>query len=185
MKNNAPEKNKYGYEGDAAKQLTRIAYKIQVYEPAKKDADKLYVKADGTGYILAKGAANGTEFFIKENNELKAQSEMRAEGEAVSYYALVEKALDKAAGVKHPSLMLSHEDLTSSTTDLDNSVAAFAFIDVRMASIVAWVRASLMTSRTISLIPLYSICHWSRLASCMRTRQTAQPLMATRWLKIA
>ena len=129
LKNNAPEKNKYGYEGDAAKQLTRIAYKIQVYEPAKKDADKLYVKADGTGYILAKGAANGTEFFIKENNELKAQSEMRAEGEAVSYYALVEKALDKAAGVKHPSLMLSREDLTSSTTDLDNSVAAFAFID--------------------------------------------------------
>ena len=129
LKDKAPEKNKYGYEGDAAKQLTRIAYKIQVYEPAKKDADKLYVKADGTGYILAKGAANGTEFFIKENNELKAQSEMRAEGEAVSYYALVEKTLNKAAGVKHPSLMLSREDLTSSTTDLDNSVAAFAFID--------------------------------------------------------
>ena len=129
LKDDAPEKNKYGYTGDAAKQLTRVAYKIQVYEPAKKDADKLYVKADGTGYILAKGAANGTEFFIKENNELKAQSEMRAEGEAVSYYALVEKALDKAAGVKHPSLLLSREDLTSSTTDLDNSVAAFAFID--------------------------------------------------------
>ena len=121
LKDNAPVKDKYGYQGtiEGVKNLTRIAYKVQVYDPKADAADKLYLLANGDkGYTLT-DAANATTFYFKENNELQEEDK-----EAVCYYALVQKDLSTVSGVKHPSLVLSVEGI-----DTENSIATFAFDD--------------------------------------------------------
>ena len=121
LKDNAPVKDKYGYQGtiEGVKNLTRIAYKVQVYDPKADAADKLYLLANGDkGYTLT-DAANATTFYFKENNELQEEDK-----DAVCYYALVQKDLSTVSGVKHPSLVLSVEGI-----DTENSIATFAFDD--------------------------------------------------------
>ena len=121
FKDEAPVKDKLGYQGkiDGVKNLYRIAYKIQVYDPKATEANKLYLLANGDkGYTLT-DAENATSFYFKENNELKEEDK-----EAVCYYALVQKDLSTVSGVKHPSLVLSVEGI-----DTENSIATFAFDD--------------------------------------------------------
>ncbi|WP_139317677.1 DUF6383 domain-containing protein [Parabacteroides timonensis] len=114
----APAKNEFGFDGTVAnvKNLYRIAYKVKLYNPGKED---LYLKANGKdGYELISETADvkGTSFFFKENNMLDV------EGDTTCYYALVQEDLSTVSGVKHPSLILSVEEI-----DTENSVATFAF----------------------------------------------------------
>ena len=121
FKDEAPVKDKLGYQGkiDGVKNLYRIAYKIQVYDPKATEANKLYLLANGDkGYTLT-DAENATSFYFKENNELKEEDK-----DAVCYYALVQKDLSTVSGVKHPSLVLSVEGINT-----ENSIATFAFDD--------------------------------------------------------
>ena len=120
LSNNAPKEDKYGYEGDAAKQLYKIAYQVQVYAPGKAAQ---YVMADGeNGYVLTTDAKEATTFYFKENNELQEE-----EQDAVCYYALVTSDDSEVSGVKHPSLVLSVEDMADN--NIENSIATFAFDD--------------------------------------------------------
>ena len=114
----APAKNEFGFDGTVAnvKNLYRIAYKVKLYNPGKED---LYLKANGKdGYELISETetVKGTSFFFKENNMLDV------EGDTTCYYALVQEDLSTVSGVKHPSLILSVEDI-----DTENSIATFAF----------------------------------------------------------
>ena len=114
----APAKNEFGFDGNVAnvKNLYRIAYKVKLYNPGKED---LYLKANGKdGYELISETetVKGTSFFFKENNMLDV------EGDTTCYYALVQEDLSTVSGVKHPSLILSVEDI-----DTENSIATFAF----------------------------------------------------------
>ena len=120
LKDNAPKQDKYGYEGDAAKQLYKVAYKVQVYAPGK---DAQYLMADGeNGYVLTETEGDATTFYFKENNELQEEGQ-----DAVCYYALVTSDDTEVSGVKHPSLVLSVEDMADN--NIENSIATFAFDD--------------------------------------------------------
>ena len=94
----------YGYGNS----LERGLYQISLYNPNKLNKHNKYVQitnVDGTEMMVVSDAASATNFYLKEVNDV----------DGTHYYALIDAAWDKKAGVVDATGLIKAEDITAET----------------------------------------------------------------------
>ena len=106
------ENKEYGYGNS----LERGLYQISLYNPNKLNQHNKYVQitnVDGTEMMVVSNAASATNFYLKEVNDV----------DGTHYYALINAAWDKKAGVVDATGLIKAEDITAETR-----TSAFALV---------------------------------------------------------
>ena len=106
------DNKEYGYGNS----LERGLYQISLYNPNKLNQHNKYVQitnVDGTEMMVVSNAASATNFYLKEVNDV----------DGTHYYALINAAWDKKAGVVDATGLIKAEDITAETR-----TSAFALV---------------------------------------------------------